>query len=184
VSTQSGGSLTPAAGLRRKPAMADRLLSHLGFAGVNERSACSRGEPPQWHQCTINKIPARDLRRLNKKALPLYTTWFSGWLDYPEYFFICAITARIRSSHHELQSEGARRHDRRAVTAAAAATRRPTKDVKGFVDLAYADMPRIRSTSPTSTSRCRERCRVSVLVPSSARLSRAGEGVSHEYQRH
>ena len=25
---------------------------------------------------------------LNKKVLPLYTNVFSGWLDYPEYFFI------------------------------------------------------------------------------------------------
>ena len=37
---------------------------------------------------TINKIPGANWRtELNKKALPLYTNVFSGWLDYPEYFF-------------------------------------------------------------------------------------------------
>ena len=38
---------------------------------------------------TINKIPGANWRtELNKKVLPLYTNVFSGWLDYPEYFFI------------------------------------------------------------------------------------------------
>ena len=40
-------------------------------------------------KCTINKIPGANWRtELNKKVLPLYTNVFSGWLDYPEYFFI------------------------------------------------------------------------------------------------
>ncbi len=48
---------------------------------------------------TINKIPGANWRtELNKKELPLYTNVFSGWLDYPEYFFSGATTARIRSS--------------------------------------------------------------------------------------
>jgi len=38
---------------------------------------------------TINKIPGANWRtELNKKEMPLYTNVFSGWLDYPEYFFI------------------------------------------------------------------------------------------------
>ena len=47
----------------------------------------------------INKIPGANWRtELNKKALPLYTNVFSGWLDYPEYFFIWCYHGRIRSS--------------------------------------------------------------------------------------
>src|SRR5204863_148383 len=37
---------------------------------------------------TINKVPGANWRtELNKKEMPLYTNVFSGWLDYPEYFF-------------------------------------------------------------------------------------------------
>ena len=40
-------------------------------------------------KATINKIPGSNFRtELNKKVLPLYLNVFSGWLDYPEYFFI------------------------------------------------------------------------------------------------
>src|SRR6266566_4257701 len=39
-------------------------------------------------KATINKIPGANWRaELNKKEMPLYTNGFSGWLDYPEYFF-------------------------------------------------------------------------------------------------
>src|SRR5271168_5602334 len=37
---------------------------------------------------TINKVPGANWRsELTKKEMPLYTNVFSGWLDYPEYFF-------------------------------------------------------------------------------------------------
>src|SRR3954447_20703938 len=37
---------------------------------------------------TINKIPGSNWRtELNKKEMSLFTNVFSGWLDYPEYFF-------------------------------------------------------------------------------------------------
>src|SRR3982075_2537107 len=63
----------------------------LGFAGVNEPLCVLTQESLAQIgiKCTINKIPGATWRtELNKKVLPLYTNVFSGWLDYPEYFFI------------------------------------------------------------------------------------------------
>ena len=97
-------------------------------------------------KCTINKIPGATWRtELNKKVLPLYTNVFSGWLDYPEYFFIWCYhgknsifnTMSYQSKELDALIDG-------AVTAAAEGDKTAyDKDVKGFVDLAYADMPRV-----------------------------------------
>ena len=67
------------------------LSFDLGFAGVNEPLCVLVQESLAQIgiKCTINKIPGANWRtELNKKVLPLYTNVFSGWLDYPEYFFI------------------------------------------------------------------------------------------------
>ena len=41
---------------------------------------------------------------LNKKVMPLYTNVFSGWLDYPEYFFYLVLSRQeFDLQHHELQ---------------------------------------------------------------------------------
>jgi peptide/nickel transport system substrate-binding protein len=51
-------------------------------AGAGEPRPSSASRPP------INKVPGANWRtELNKKEMPLYTNVFSGWLDYPEYFF-------------------------------------------------------------------------------------------------
>jgi peptide/nickel transport system substrate-binding protein len=67
------------------------LSFDLGFAGINE-PLCILVQESLGQigiKCTINKIPGANFRtELNKKVLPLYTNVFSGWLDYPEYFFI------------------------------------------------------------------------------------------------
>ena len=53
------------------------------------------------------------------------------------------------------------------------------KDVKGFVDLAFTDIPRIPLYPALRQRRdAEERLGLSVLVPPQARLPRAGEGVS------
>ena len=67
------------------------LSFDLGFAGVNEPLCVLMQESLAQIgiKCQINKIPGATWRtELNKKVLPLYTNVFSGWLDYPEYFFI------------------------------------------------------------------------------------------------
>ncbi|MGA9948806.1 MAG: ABC transporter substrate-binding protein, partial [Xanthobacteraceae bacterium] len=62
----------------------------LGFAGVNEPTCVLTQESLAQIgiQTTINKVPGANWRtELTKKTMPLFTNVFSGWLDYPEYFF-------------------------------------------------------------------------------------------------
>jgi peptide/nickel transport system substrate-binding protein len=132
----------------------DTTLSFdLGFAGVNEPVCVLTQESLAQIgiKTTINKVPGANWRtELNKKVLPLYTNVFSGWLDYPEYFFIWCYhgknsifnTMSYQSKEMDALIEG-------AVGAAASGDKAAyEKDVKGFVDLAYADMPRIPLYQP------------------------------------
>src|SRR5450432_1827863 len=125
----------------------------LGFAGVNEPLCVLVQESLAQIgiKCTINKIPGANWRtELNKKVLPLYTNVFSGWLDYPEYFFIWCYhgqnsvfnTMSYQSKEMDKLIEGAR------DAAAIGKTADYEKDVKGFVDLAFADVPRIPLYQP------------------------------------
>src|SRR5208282_1904722 len=62
----------------------------LGFAGVNEPICVLVQESLAQIgiMTTINKVPGANWRtELTKKTMPLFTNVFSGWLDYPEYFF-------------------------------------------------------------------------------------------------
>ncbi|MFG1346842.1 ABC transporter substrate-binding protein [Xanthobacter autotrophicus DSM 431] len=132
----------------------DTTLSFdLGFAGVNEPVCVLLQEnlAQIGIKTTINKIPGANWRtELNKKVLPLYTNVFSGWLDYPEYFFFWCYhgsnsvfnTMSYQSAAMDTFIDGAR---------AAAATGDKAAydtDVKGMVDLAFADVPRIPLYQP------------------------------------
>jgi peptide/nickel transport system substrate-binding protein len=125
----------------------------LGFAGVNEPLCVLVQESLAQIgiKTTINKIPGANWRtELNKKEMPLYTNVFSGWLDYPEYFFYWCYhgnnsvfnTMSYKSPEMDKLIDGARN--------AAATGDKSTydTDVKGFVDLAYADVPRIPLYQP------------------------------------
>ena len=100
---------------------------------------------------TINKVPGANWRtELTKKELPLFTNVFSGWLDYPEYFFYWCYhgnnsifnTMSYKSPEMDKLIDGAR-------TAAATGDKAAyDTDVKGFVDLAFADIPRIPLYQP------------------------------------
>jgi peptide/nickel transport system substrate-binding protein len=129
------------------------LSFDLGFAGANEPLCVLTQESLALIgiKTTINKVPGANWRtELNKKSLPLYTNVFSGWLDYPEYFFIWCYhgqnsvfnTMSYQSKDMDKLIEGAR--DAAAVGKSADYE----KDVKGFVDLAFADMPRIPLFQP------------------------------------
>ena len=125
----------------------------LGFAGVNEPICVLTQESLAQIgiKTTINKIPGANWRtELNKKTLPLYTNVFSGWLDYPEYFFIWCYHGK--NSVFNTMSYQSKDMDALIDGASAAAANGDTaaygKDVKGFVDLAYADMPRIPLYQP------------------------------------
>jgi peptide/nickel transport system substrate-binding protein len=125
----------------------------LGFAGVNQPICELVQESLQQIgiTTTIDKVPGANWRtELTKKTTPLFTNVFSGWLDYPEYFFYwCYHSGKSIFNTMDYQSpqmdtfiDGAR--------AAAATGDMDTynKDVKGFVDLAFTDMPRIPLYQP------------------------------------
>src|SRR6266480_4788372 len=117
------------------------LSFDLGFAGVNEPLCVLTQESLAQIgiKCTINKIPGATWRtELNKKVLPLYTNVFSGWLDYPEYFFIWCYHGK--NSIFNTMSYQSKQVDALIDAASAAAAigdkAAYEKDVKGFVDLA------------------------------------------------
>ena len=125
----------------------------LNFAGVNE-PLCVLVQESLGQigiKTTINKVPGANWRtELNKKEMPLYTNVFSGWLDYPEYFFYWCYhgnnsvfnTMSYKSPDMDRLIDGARN----AASAGDVSTY--DKDVKGFVDLAFADIPRIPLYQP------------------------------------
>src|SRR3982751_3454036 len=124
------------------------LSFDLGFAGVNEPLCVLLQESLAQIgiKTTINKIPGANWRtELNKKVLPLFTNVFSGWLDYPEYFFYWCYhgnnsvfnTMSYKSAEMDKLIDGARN------AAATGDTATYDADAKGFVDLAYVEIPRI-----------------------------------------
>jgi peptide/nickel transport system substrate-binding protein len=131
------------------------LSFDLGFATVNEPTAILIQESlgQIGIKATINKIPGSNFRtELNKKVLPLYLNVFSGWLDYPEYFFIwCYHGNNSIFNTMSYQSKDMDAFIDGAVNAAAIGDKATyEKDVKGFVDLAFADIPRVPLFQPYS----------------------------------
>jgi peptide/nickel transport system substrate-binding protein len=129
------------------------LSFDLGFAVANEPLCILVQESLAQIgiKTTINKVPGANWRtELNKKTMPLFTNVFSGWLDYPEYFFFWCYhgqnavfnTMSYQSKDMDALIDGARE------AAAVGNAADYEKDVKGFVDLAYADMPRIPLFQP------------------------------------
>jgi peptide/nickel transport system substrate-binding protein len=136
------------------PSGFDTTLSFdLGFAGVNEPLCVLTQESLAQIgiRTAINKVPGANWRtELNKKTLPLYTNVFSGWLDYPEYFYIwCYHGKNSIFNTMSYQSKTMDGFIDGAVTAAATGDKTTyDTDVKGFVDTAYADMPRVPLYQP------------------------------------
>ncbi len=129
------------------------LSFDLGFAGINEPVCVLVQESLALIgiKTTINKIPGANWRtELNKKEMPLFTNVFSGWLDYPEYFFFWCYdgsnsvfnTMSYKNAEMDKLIAGAR------ATAAAGDKAAYEQNVKGFVDLAFSDVPRIPLFQP------------------------------------
>jgi peptide/nickel transport system substrate-binding protein len=132
----------------------DTTLSFdLNFAGVNE-PLCVLVQESLGQigiRTTINKVPGANWRtELNKKEMPLYANVFSGWLDYPEYFFYWCYhgnnsvfnTMSYKSPEMDRLIDGAR------TAASTGNTSTYDTDVKSFVDLAFSDIPRIPLYQP------------------------------------
>ncbi len=129
------------------------LSFDLGFAGVNEPVCVLIQESLAQIgiKTTINKVPGANWRtELNKKEMPLFTNVFSGWLDYPEYFFFwCYDGQNSVFNTMSYQNPEMDKLIASARSSAAAGNKAAyDKSVEGFVDLAYTDMPRIPLFQP------------------------------------
>ena len=163
------------------------LSFDLGFGSVNEPAAILIQESlgQIGIKTTINKIPGANWRsEMTKKEMPLIINFFSGWLDYPEYFFFWCYhgqnalfnTMSYQNKEMDAFIDAARK--------AAAEGNKAAYDtnVKGFVEKSFTDIPRIPLFQPyAQRGDAEERHRLSLLVPPSARLPDAGEVV---IQRH
>ena len=129
------------------------LSFDLGFAAINEPAAVLIQESLAQIgiRTTINKIPGANWRNeLLKKELPLIVNFFSGWLDYPEYFFFWCYhgqnavfnTMSYQNKDMDALIDGAR------AAAASGDTATYEKDVRGFIDKAFAEVPRIPLFQP------------------------------------
>jgi peptide/nickel transport system substrate-binding protein len=129
------------------------LSFDLGFADVNEPICILIQEnlAKIGIRATLNKIPGSNWRtELNKKILPLYTNVFSGWLDYPEYFFFWCYHGQNAvfntMSYQSPAMDGL--IDAARMAAATGDGTTYDRSVRGFVDLAFADLPRIPLYQP------------------------------------
>jgi peptide/nickel transport system substrate-binding protein len=102
-------------------------------------------------QTTINKVPGANWRsEMAKKTMPLMVNFFSGWLDYPEYFFFWCYsgqnavfnTPSYQNKEMDALIDGARQ------AAAVGDKASYDKDVEGFITKAYVEVPRIPLFQP------------------------------------
>lgn len=132
----------------------DTTLSFdLGFAVVNEPLCVLVQESLKQIgvRTTINKIPGANWRtELTKKTLPLYTNVFSGWLDYPEYFFFWCYDGQNSIFNTMSYKSPAMDEHIAAARASAAVGDVKTYDesVRDFVKLAFDDIPRVPIFQP------------------------------------
>ena len=100
---------------------------------------------------TINKVPGSNWRsEMAKKSMPMMVNFFSGWLDYPEYFFFWCYsgqnaifnTPSYVSKDMDALIDGAR------GAAAIGDKEKYATDVKGFITKAYDEVPRVPLFQP------------------------------------
>ena len=100
---------------------------------------------------TINKVPGANWRgELLKKEMPLIINFFSGWLDYPEYFFFwCYHGQNAVFNTMSYKDAGMDALIDAARTAAAVGDQANyDKSVTGFIDKAFEEVPRIPLYQP------------------------------------
>ncbi|MFL6797089.1 MAG: ABC transporter substrate-binding protein [Xanthobacteraceae bacterium] len=132
----------------------DTTLSFdLGLAVVNEPLCVLVQESlgQVGIKTTINKVPGSNWRNeLLKKEMPLISNFFSGWLDYPEYFFFWCYHGQ--NAVFNTMSYQDKEMDTLIDAARTAAANNDKasydKNVRGFVDKAFADIPRIPLFQP------------------------------------
>ena len=129
------------------------LSFDLGFAVISEPMCVLVQESLAQIgiKATINKIPGSNWRNeLLKKELPMIANFFSGWLDYPEYFFFWCYHGQNAvfntMSYQDKEMDAFIDASRKA--AAEGDDAGYEKSVKGFVGKAFAEVPRIPLFQP------------------------------------
>jgi peptide/nickel transport system substrate-binding protein len=100
---------------------------------------------------TINKVPGANWRsEMAKKSMPMMVNFFSGWLDYPEYFFFWCYHGQnaIFNTMSYVDNDMTKMIDGARNAAGVGDWTTYEKDVKGFVDKAFAEVPRIPLFQP------------------------------------
>jgi len=99
----------------------------------------------------INKVPGANWRsEMAKKSMPLMVNFFSGWLDYPEYFFFWCYSGQnaIFNTPSYVDKDMDVLIDGAYAAAAANEKDKYAADVKGFVSKAFREVPRIPLFQP------------------------------------
>ena len=125
------------------------LSFDLGLAGINEPLTILLQESlgQIGIKATINKIPGANWRaELLKKNMPMITNTFGGWLNYAEYFFYWCYhgqNAVFNTMSYQNPAMDAQIDKARFTTG-------PDYEaaVKGFVDTAFEEVPRIPLFQP------------------------------------
>jgi peptide/nickel transport system substrate-binding protein len=100
---------------------------------------------------TINKVPGANWRsEMAKKSMPMMVNFFSGWLDYPEYFFFWCYSKlnAVFNTPSYVDPAMDAFIDGAYAAAAIGAKEKYATDVKGFISKAYHDVPRVPIFQP------------------------------------
>jgi peptide/nickel transport system substrate-binding protein len=125
------------------------LSFDLGFASTNEPTTILLQEnlAKIGIKATINKIPGANWRgELLKKQMPMISNAFGGWLNYPEYFFFWCYhgqNAVFNTMSYKNPKMDALIDKARFTTGA-----EYEAAVKGFIDIAFEEVPRIPIYQP------------------------------------
>jgi peptide/nickel transport system substrate-binding protein len=102
-------------------------------------------------KAAINKVPGANWRsEMAKKSMPMMVNFFSGWLDYPEYFFFWCYSGQnaIFNTPSYVNKDMDALIDGARAAAAVNDKDKYATDVKGFISKAYHDVPRIPLFQP------------------------------------
>ncbi len=99
----------------------------------------------------INKVPGANWRsEMAKKSMPMMVNFFSGWLDYPEYFFFWCYSGQnaIFNTPSYVNKDMDALIDGAYAAAAVGDKEKYAPNVEGFITKAYDDVPRVPLFQP------------------------------------
>lgn len=100
-------------------------------------------------QVNIEKVPGANFRSvLVEKSRPMIVNNFGGWLNYPDYFFFYAYHGQDATFNGSSYKNA--KMDQMIEAALAAEPGQPTyeENVKGFIEMAWQEMPRVPLVQP------------------------------------